>query len=244
MKLQHSSFGLTCMAALPFILFFCTYYLLFYAYQPRAATCPNVIGKDCFAALKELSARNLYPKIMHIQEDEQRPSGTITAQIPQPYQHIKEKQTVYLTVCQHPHKAHCPVLIGLDKEMIDLCLHEHGYEGDIYAIAYDESTNQCCFAQWPKPNEPSELHVATVYIAQHPPELVIWPNLVGLELSQAQAILARYGVQATIHGKLHPNKTMYVSAHMPLSGSIIDLSSGDLRAELNISIKPPKDSVA
>jgi beta-lactam-binding protein with PASTA domain len=237
---QRSSFGLTCMAALPFILFFCTYYLLFYAYQPRAVTCPHVIGKDCFTALKELSAHNLYPKIMHLQEDEQRPSGTITAQIPQPYQHIKEKQTVYLTVCQRPKKAQCPSLLGLDKEMIQICLHEHGYEGDIYTIDYPEGTNQCCFAQWPHPHEHTEQQVAIVYIAQHQPDLVIWPDLVGLELAQAQAILARYGIQATLHGKLHPNKISYVCAQMPLSGSIIDLSSGDLRAELSITIKPPK----
>jgi beta-lactam-binding protein with PASTA domain len=191
-------------------------------------TVPSLLGKTTDIALRQLSEKNLNPRIIGLVDEPDLEPGTIITQIPRAEAQARPYQTIFLVISARPTKQIAKQWIGLKQEAIaQSCAVDH-ISPLFIAIPHTLPAGHC-FAQFP--SEGSVIIDRPIfYIAAQAHQKYIWPSLIDAPAFDAFEALKKQGI--TIHS-IGENasatgqelKQLHIIDQRPLPGSFITYDS-------------------
>ncbi len=182
---------------IPFFFFLAGYFVLNHFYAPQALITPTLLGKTVQEALPVLKEYQLNTRLLAEKEDSELKEGTIVNQIPAPGQMIRPYQTIFIAVSKKASTQTAPLLHAKTEKEIDLILKTNGIR--FKTVGIEASAPQgTCIAQIPAPGELISEQGMTVYCALDTQKKHLFPDLVGIDSTDATKFLENYGMETLI----------------------------------------------
>jgi beta-lactam-binding protein with PASTA domain len=191
---------------LPFLSFWCGYYLLSSIYTKPTVTTPSLIGSNLVTAIQILSSANLNPRILAQKIDPNLPDGMILSQTPAAHQQIKIGQPVYLVISQKPDHNPTPDFMNLShKKMIQVIRKQNIHEKIFYVL--NHTFEDIVIGQSPLPGIQLKNDNVIIYYPQSPLSIILTPDLRKKTIKQVKHFCEQVGINLIIE-QMNPQKKL------------------------------------
>ncbi len=209
----------------PFASFFLGYTVICLLVRQPSLPTPAIMGKTIGQAVTLLSEQNLNIRIVGQKEDAQLPDGTVLSQTPAPGIHIKEQQSLYVTISKKvsPHVL-LDLVGGQESDARDV-LDKLSLQTRIYQISSDLPAGTI-IAQHPQAGSPVPDNTVILYSAESIQKPLIMPNFKGRLIDEVVSFLDLHGITPSIlHAPVFPQDHRCTQCKVidqrPLAGSFV-----------------------
>ncbi len=211
----------------PFLLFLAGYQTFNLFYKTHVIQTPHLVGKTVQESLAVLAQSKMNVRLITQKEDPDLPEGTVLTQIPAPGQKIKPHQTVFIVASKHPETMNTPQLRGKFHDEVVNYLKSEKIRHKTFFIETSRPEG-LCLAQIPQAGQPLENDGITLYFATDRNASVLFPDLKGVTVQEAQEFLAQYNITPSVfhlraHSDNHDCSDCVIKEQKPLAGSFVNL---------------------
>ena len=220
----------------PFLSFTLGYIMMQHIFRTSDITTPHLVGKHVHEILPLITQHKLNIRLMDQKEEADLPEGIILNQTPISGTVIKQHQQLFIVTTKKPTAIKAPQCIGITLDELTQQLNAAHLSPRIYYLPHSYP-EKICFAQSPQHGEPLEKNRLTIYISSGNNKPIIWPNFIGISLSQVIEFLDNYSIQPQIINdtpsfakasagrpyKEHINAEYTVTDQRPFAGTLLTL---------------------
>lgn len=209
----------------PFLSFIFGYFIMQRLLHTPESIAPHLVGKQVHEVLHLITQHNLNLRLIDHKEEADLPEGIILNQTPQGGTAIKANQPLFIVTTKKPLTAQAPQCVGIHIDAITQQLQSTEINPRIYHVPHPYP-EKICFAQSPLPHEPLEKNRLTIYVSSGNNKPIIWPNFIGMPLSEVVEFLNNYNIEPHIINdatKHNADPEYKVIDQRPVAGTLLTL---------------------